>query len=155
MRLNDARDLPLRIARSCTVNDAALFALLVGYSSSAVASEIVLGTMVIPLVKMLYVFLMGLWGALAALLQRLAKGMENSFWKVAALRDLVNATLASLLAFLACQHFQVPPALEVICYTLAGYGGARFMEFIYQRFIWKIKNVVESSGGETSKHKAD
>lgn len=122
------------------------FLLLIGFSTSVLASDLVLGPVVVSPLKLLYVFLMGLWGALAALLQRLAKGVPERVWKVAALRDLVNATLASLMAFLVCEHFQVPPALEAVAFTLAGYGGARFMEFIYQRFIWKIKNVVESDG---------
>lgn len=98
----------------------------------------------IPLIKYGYVLLMGLWGALAALLQRLAKG-EEPRWKIVIARDITNATLAAILVFLLCEHFSVPPALGAVAYTLAGYGGARFMEFMYVRFLAKFNQLA---GGE-------
>lgn len=121
------------------------------YPVTVLAADVVLGELTIPLIKFAYVLGMAFWGALAALLQRLSKGEPLVSWKVVAMRDITNASLASILTFLACEHYKVPGALAAIAFTMAGYGGARFMEFIYQRFIWKIKSVVEQSADHESK----
>lgn len=84
--------------------------------------------------KFVYVFGMGTWGALAVLLQRFASG-QTERWVLVAVRDLVNANLAAVVTLLACEHAGVPPAPEAIAYTLAGYGGARFMEMVYRKFV--------------------
>ncbi len=127
----------------CSLCDTGLLLLVIAvYPTTVLAADIVLGELTIPLIKFGYVLMMALWGALAALLQRFARGEEIATWKIVAMRDLTNASLASILTFLACEQFKVPPALAAIAYTLAGYGGARFMEFIYRRFLYQIKSAV-------------
>jgi hypothetical protein len=78
---------------------------------------------------------MGTWGSLAAFLQKYAANELGDRWKQYLLRDVVNSNLASILVFWAAQHFQVPKAIEAICYTLGGYGGARTMEWGYRKWI--------------------
>lgn len=95
--------------------------------------------------KMGYVVFMSLWGSLAALLQRFAKGQDLDRVKIIIARDVINATLASFLTFLICDYLNVAPALAAVAFTLSGYGGARFMEFIYRRFVNKITKSVDDT----------
>lgn len=120
-------------------------ALTLGFPACVYAAEYAT-PLDIPLIKYGYVLLMGLWGALAALLQRLAKG-EEPRWKIVIARDITNATLAAVLVFLLCEHFSVPPALGAVGYTLAGYGGARFMEFAYLKFLARFTQLVGEKNG--------
>lgn len=114
----------------------ALLIFLFGYPPSVYAAGFFdTGPMGVEWVKYGYVLLMSTWGAAAALLQRFAKGQGVKNWKIVAARDLVNATLAAVLTFWICEHFQVPMAIEAVAFTLAAYGGARFMEFLYGRFV--------------------
>jgi hypothetical protein len=95
--------------------------------------------------KLGYVIFMSLWGALAALLHRFSKGQDIGQRRLVAARDVVNATLASFLTFLICEHFAVPPALAAVAFTLGGYGGARFMEFLYSKWVGKIGKTIDDA----------
>lgn len=118
-----------------------LLTFLLGYPTSVMAAVAwwETGPMGVEWVKYGYVLLMASWGAAAALLQRFAKGEGTDKWKLIVWRDFVNATLAAVLTFWVCEHFKVPAAIEAVAFTLAAYGGARFMEFIYGRFIAGVK----------------
>jgi hypothetical protein len=83
----------------------------------------------IPWVEWLYVLGLSLWGATAAVLHRLSTGRPRK--RILVARDLVSSTLASVLVFLACDYWKVPKALAAIAFTLAGYGGVRFLETAY------------------------
>lgn len=125
------------------VNSVTLFTLY--WTPSVWASGFFLDSGDISWTKLLYVVFMSLWGALAALLQRFAKGQDLVRVKTVIARDIVNATLASFITFLICEHLNVPPALSAVAFTLSGYGGARFMEFIYQKYVGKISKSVDDT----------
>lgn len=86
----------------------------------------------------IYIVVMSSWGALAALFQRFAEGKVYR-WQFVVARDITNATLAALLVFLVCHYKDVSPPLTAVFSTLAAYGGARFMEAIYLKFISTVK----------------
>lgn len=112
--------------------------LLLGYPPSVLAAEIMLGPLDIPMVKYMYVVWMASWGSCAAFLQKVATGTIDKNWKnifLHASNDIINANLAAVLVFMACQHYGVPKPLEAISYTLAGYGGATMMAFMYRKWI--------------------
>ena len=116
-----------------------LLFLLLSYSASvfAVPQEAILtetGPFDIPWVNYGYVLLMAAWGASAALFQRFAGG-EVPRWKWVIARDITNATLAAILVFLFCEYQNIPAPIKAIASTLAAYGGARFMEFLYGRLV--------------------
>lgn len=115
--------------------------LFLGFVSSAHATTMALDTDYIPVTKLGYVILMSIWGALAALLQRFASDEGFTKWRIVVARDLVNSSLAAVIVFLVCDHYKVPPGIQTICFTLAGYGGARFMEAAYSKFVEKIGKV--------------
>lgn len=122
-----------------------LLLFLFGYPPSVYAAGFLdTGPMGVEWVKYGYVLLMSTWGALAALLQRFAKGQGIKNWKIVAARDFVNATLAAILTFWICEHFKVPMAIEAVAFTLAAYGGARFMEFMYGRFVETASTLTHS-----------
>jgi hypothetical protein len=101
----------------------------------------------IPLAKYVYVCWMATWGSFAAFLQKYASGEIGKDWAnlaVHAVKDIVNANLAAILVFWTCRHFGAPAALEAISYTLAGYGGARTMEYLYKKW-------VSTAGGAVTK----
>jgi hypothetical protein len=124
---------------------------LLGYVPSVLAADY-MGPLDIPLLKYLYVGVMATWGSLASLLQKFAKGQDMKTWKLTAATDIVNANLAAMLVFLACEHYKVPVALEAICYTLGGYGGARSMEALYKKFISTGGALVSQATGTTDTH---
>ncbi len=114
------------------------------------AAEVLLGPLDIPLVKYLYVCWMATWGASAAFLQKYASGEIEKTWKNVSLhatKDLVNSNLAAVLVFIACQHYGVPKAIEALCYTLGGYGGARTLEAAYKKFISTGNGVISKATG--------
>lgn len=114
------------------------------------AAEVLLGPLDIPLVKYAYVCWMATWGASAAFLQKYASGeVEKTFANVSlhVMKDLVNSNLAAVLVFIACQHYGVPKAIEAICYTLGGYGGARTLEAAYKKFISTGNGVISKATG--------
>ncbi len=116
----------------------AMWVFMVGYTPSVYAAEIFLGPMNIPVIEYLYVAWMATWGASAAFLQKYATGQIPATLRgftLHATKDLINSNLAAILVFMLCQHFGVPKPLEAISYTLAGYGGARTMEAVYQRWV--------------------
>lgn len=124
--------------------------LLIGYTPSVWAAEVMLGPLDIPLVKYLYVCWMATWGASAAFLQKYASGEIEKTWKnvtLHATKDLVNSNLAAVLVFIACQHYGVPKAIEALCYTLGGYGGARTLEAAYKKFISTGSGVISKATG--------
>lgn len=124
--------------------------LIVGYAPSVFAAEVMMGPLDIPLVKYGYVALMGTWGSVASLLQKFAKGTTKSNWRMTAATDIVNANLAAMLVFLACEHYKAPAALTAIAYTLGGYGGARTMEWLYKRFIGTGEALIDKQLGITT-----
>lgn len=128
-----------------------LCAFILGYPPSVMAAGLLdTGPMGVEWVKYGYVLLMASWGAAAALLQRFARGEGVKRWKIIVCRDFVNATLAAVLTFWVCEHFKVPAAIEAVAFTLAAYGGARFMEFIYGRFIATTKSLTSQYTGATA-----
>ena len=123
---------------------------IVGYTPSVLAAEVWLGPMDVPVMKYVYVCWMASWGASAAFLQKYAAGDIDKTWKnvgIHMLKDMVNSNLAAILAFMACQHYGVPKAIEAICYTLAGYGGARSMEAMYKKFISTGSAAINKATG--------
>lgn len=130
---------------------------LIGYPPSVRAAGFLdTGPMGVEWVKYGYVLLMSTWGAAAALLQRFAKGQGIKYWKIVAARDFVNATLAAVLTFWICEHFKVPMAIEAVAFTLAAYGGARFMEFMYSRFVETATTLSHSyTRTQAMKHRRD
>lgn len=135
----------------------ALLVFLLGYPPSVYAAGFLdTGPMGVEWVKYGYVLLMSSWGAAAALLQRFAKGQWIKNWKIVAARDFVNATLAAVLTFWICEHFKVPMAIEAVAFTLAAYGGARFMEFMYGRFVETATTLTHSyTRTQAMKHRRD
>lgn len=124
--------------------------MIVGYIPSVQAADVWLGPMDIPLTKYVYVCWMASWGACGAFLQKYAAGdIEKTLKNVGVhiTKDLVNSNLAAVLVFLACQHYGVPKAIEAICYTLAGYGGARSMEAMYKKFISTGSAAIDKATG--------
>lgn len=124
--------------------------LLLAYTPSVLAAEVWLGPMDIPLLKYLYVCWMATWGACAAFLQKYAAGEIEKTWTnvtLHAMKDMVNSNLAAVLVFIACQHYGVPKAIEAICYTLGGYGGARTLEAAYRKFISTGGGIVSKATG--------
>jgi hypothetical protein len=107
------------------------------------AAEAFLGPLDIPLKTYLYVCWMGTWGSLAAFLQKYAANQLGDRWKAYLLRDVVNSNLAAILVFWCSNHFGVPKALEAIAYTLAGYGGARTMEWGYRKWIATSDTLID------------
>lgn len=95
----------------------------------------------------IFIFLMSAWGATAALFQRFADG-EVPRWQFVVARDLTNATLASFLIFLVCQHREISPPITAVASTLAAYGGARFMEVIYNKFVSAVQASDVNKGSE-------
>lgn len=134
-----------------------LLLFLLGYPPSVYAAGFLdTGPMGVEWVKYGYVLLMSSWGAAAALLQRFAKGQGIKNWKIVAARDFVNATLAAVLTFWICEHFKVPMAIEAVAFTLAAYGGARFMEFMYGRFVETATTLTHSyTRTQAMKHRRD
>lgn len=120
---------------------------VIGYAPSVFAAESILGPLDIPLATYGYVALMGTWGSVASLLQKFAKGLPQGRWHLTALSDIINANLAAILIFLVCEHYKVPKALEAIAFTLAGYGGARSMEWLYNRSMGTGEAVVGKALG--------
>ena len=112
---------------------------ILGYTPSLALAVEFMGPVDIPLVRYGYVIFMAVWGALAAVLQQFAKGRELEYWRLVVLRDLVNATLAAVLVFWACEYSKIPPLVQALSFTLAGYGGARFMEVLYALFAMAVK----------------
>ena len=97
-----------------------------------------------------YVCWMATWGAAAAFLQKYASGeIEKTVSNVMihVMKDLVNSNLAAVLVFIACQHYGVPKAIEAICYTLGGYGGARTMEALYKKLTSTGSGVISKVTG--------
>lgn len=139
------------------VYDWSLLLFLLGYPPSVYAAGFFdMGPMGVEWVKYVYVLLMSSWGAAAALLQRFAKGQGIKNWKIVAARDFVNATLAAVLTFWICEHFKVPMAIEAVAFTLAAYGGARFMEFMYSRFVETAATLTHSyTRTQAMKHRRD
>jgi hypothetical protein len=126
--------------------------LLLGYPPSVLAAEIWLGPMDVPVIKYLYVCWMATWGACGAFLQKYASGEIDKTWHnitLHATKDMVNSNLAAVLVFMACQHYGVPKAIEAICYTLGGYGGARTLEWMYARFIATGSGMITKVTGIT------
>jgi hypothetical protein len=107
---------------------------LCAYVPSVYAADVMLGPLNIPMKDYGAVVLMGTWGSAAAMLQKFSKGRDVN-WKVTAVSDVVNANLAAMLMFLTCKHFEMPAAPTAIAYSLAGYGGARTLEWAYKRWI--------------------
>ena len=134
-----------------------LLIFLIGYPPSVYAAGFFdTGPMGVEWVKYGYVLLMSSWGAAAALLQRFAKGQGIKKWKIVAARDFVNATLAAVLTFWICEHFKVPMAIEAVAFTLAAYGGARFMESMYGRFVETATTLSHSyTRTQAMKHRRD
>ncbi len=100
--------------------------------------------------KYIYVCWMATWGACAAFLQKYAAGEIDKTWRnitLHATKDAVNSNLAAILAFMLCQHFGVPKAIEAISYTLAGYGGARTLEFAYKKWISTASGAISKATG--------
>lgn len=128
----------------------ALILATAGYMQSVQAAEVWLGPMDVPVMKYVYVCWMATWGASAAFLQKYASGDIDKTWKnvgIHMLKDAVNSNLAAIIAFMACQHYGVPKAIEAICYTLAGYGGARSMEAMYKKFISTGSAAIDKATG--------
>lgn len=130
--------MPQKTEKKCLLDIKNFKFLAIFYPSSVLASDVVI-PLDFPLITLFYVFFMASWGALAAVLQRFSSGQDLKKWKLVIFKDLVNAVLAAFLTFLVCEHFGVPPILEAVAFTLAGYGGARFMESVYRKFVQSIK----------------
>ncbi len=114
------------------------------------AAEVWLGPMDVPIKQYAYVCWMASWGAAAAFLQKYASGEITKTWSNVMLhitKDAVNSTLAAVLTFMLCRHFNVPKALEAISYTLAGYGGARTLEWAYKKWISTAGGMISKQTG--------
>lgn len=125
------------------VANALLILLIVGYPVTAMASASLFEeTTGLNLYQALYAFVMGFWGAVASLSSRFASGTVRKKWGIVILSDTINSTLAATLVYMFCAHMKISPALMGIFCTLAGFGGIKFMDWAYAKFMQKADQTV-------------
>lgn len=139
--------MPLRDKLLGSINNWWVALVLAAYPMSVMAAESIFApTFGFTPIQAGYVIFMAFWGGLAAFTQQLAQNTVGARWKVILFSDMINATLAAFLVFLACVHWGVSPALSAIFYTLAGYGGSHFMKWAYKKWIKGVDALVDSKG---------
>lgn len=125
------------------ISKALLYALLVGYPITAMASVAVFEqTTGLNIYQAVYAFIMGFWGAVASLSRKFATDAIVKSWGKVITADVTNATLASTITYMFCVHIQIPPALMGIFCALAGFGGISFMDWAYKKFMDKADKAV-------------
>lgn len=77
------------------------------------------------------------WGGIVAYLRQLQQG--RAFRIATAVIHLLMSGFSGLMCWLACVHYEVPPALTAICTGLAGYSGAEFIKILEDRFLSRVK----------------
>lgn len=96
----------------------------------------------IPLLRILYVLFLSIWGGVARLLERLATGEEFKVnLKIVIARDMVVSSLAGILFFLLCTYYEVAPMLTAVVVTVSGYFGSRSLELIFNRFAKQVDSA--------------
>lgn len=131
------------IGTKTNISKALLYALLVGYPISAMASVAVFEqTTGLNIYQAIYAFIMGFWGAVASLSRKFATDAVRDHWGKVIFADVINATLASTITYMFCAHLQVPPALMGVLCALAGFGGISFMDWAYKKFMDKADKAV-------------
>lgn len=139
--------MPLRDKLLSSINSWWVALVLAMYPMSVLAADSIFApTFGFTPIQAGYVIFMAFWGGLAAFTQELAQNTIGPRWKLVLLADMLNATLAAFLVFLACVHVSVAPALTAIFYTLAGYGGSHFMKWAYKKFTRGADVYIDSKG---------
>jgi hypothetical protein len=104
----------------------------------AMASTTALDPSTVPLAKWTYALILSAWGGLANLLQRWGSADEQGSLALFVTRAFVCSISAGVLTFFICLHYNVAPFLAAIAVFLGGYGGARFLDFLYAQFESRI-----------------
>lgn len=125
------------------ISKALLYALLLGYPITAMASVAVFEqTTGLNVFQAVYAFIMGFWGAVASLSRKFATDAVSKSWGRVIFADVINATLASTITYMFCAHLHVPPALMGVLCALSGFGGISFMDWAYKKFMDKADRTV-------------
>jgi hypothetical protein len=113
----------------------------------ALAAGEILTPEMIPPIQYAFALAMALLGGSASTLQRYANGAPLERWKLEVARDAVCSTVAGLFCFLACKHWAVPPMLAAILVGISGYGGAKTLEWAWERATKRVAAAL----GDTEK----
>ena len=85
----------------------------------------------IPLFQYGFSLALSVMGGLANALKRWSTGYETKSVKLSIASDSVSSVSAGMMMYFAATHFNPPSAVAVIAIFLAGFGGARFLDFVY------------------------
>jgi hypothetical protein len=101
-------------------------------ASVAIAAEpILLLPETIPNFQYFFALALSSMGGLASSLKRWSVGVETKNVKLSIVSDAVSSVCSGMITFFGALHFAPPSAVAVILIFMAGYGGARFLDFIY------------------------
>ncbi len=105
------------------------------------AEQVILLPETIPTVQYLYAAALSVWGCLAANVQRWARADDKGNRLAMIAADFFCSTSAGLIVFFGALHLAAPPYLAAISIFVAGYGGSKLLEKLYERFEKKIDEV--------------
>lgn len=88
----------------------------------------------IPLAKYLYVVTLAFVGGAASTLTRWGRGGDSADWRLIIARDFFCSELAGILTFFIALNIGSSPLMIAVYVALAGWGGSRAVEALYERF---------------------